>query len=226
MNTLPHDDRPLIRNVMSTIVGFGALWGLVESSLGYALHLASRLVPGIGLAGLVMYPIAFALMYGAYRTTGNIFAPLLMSVIAAGIKMSSAILPTVPLLFVTNPALAILAEGAVVTLVVALTRGRTALTLGGAAIGAFAWRALFLGLVFVLPVRKGILMKGPEALMTFLLIEAAVNAGVIGVGLWFASRSRDRGANRPRVMDLLARPAVGGLLVIVAIVAEAGFSVL
>ena len=209
-------------SVAATVLAFGAVWGIAESSLGYLLHLASRLTPGLGLAGFVMYPIAFALMFAAYRATGVAIAPIAMSIVAAAIKISSAALPAVPFLFVTNPALAILAEGVVTAGVIAFgSTLRRRIVLASAA--AVAWRLLFLFSVMVLPVQKGILMKGTSALLSFVLIEAAVNTVFVALYLIAIDRRHEHTAGT-RLVNALSQPAVSGAVLILAVGVEAAFS--
>lgn len=215
--------------VLPAVLTLGALWGIAEATLGYLLHLASRLVPGVGLAGFVMYPVAVALMYAGYRVSRSAATPFLMSVIAAAIKWSSAAMPSVGVIFVANPSLAILAEGTItagVFLAVAHTRVNLP---AGIALGSIAWRALFIGFVALLPVRKGILVKGPAALASFLVLEAAVNAIVIAAGAWLISRRRSSSETSERrrspaesaIAKFMLRPAVGAVLVLIAVATEA-----
>ena len=105
---------------MTTILFYGALWGSVEATLGFALHLLRRILPIAGLPGFVLFPIGFLIMLTAARASGYKWAPLAVAAIAAATKLATVVLPPVAPQFVINPALAIVAEGAVVTAGVAL----------------------------------------------------------------------------------------------------------
>lgn len=166
--------RKSMSGVWRSALFFGGLWGLAEASLGYLLHLWGRAAPG--LAGYIMFPIGFLLMYQAFRDAGRVEAVPAAALVAAAAKAASALLPGVGLLFVTNPVLAILAEGLVVFLGLRLVAFRASPLLPAKILAvSLGWRLLFLALVAVLPVQKGILSKGPGALLGFLLVEPAVN---------------------------------------------------
>ena len=156
---------------------FGGLWGIAEATVGHMLHLASRVTVLPGLAGFFMFPIGFFFMMSCYKKTHAASSVILTAAVAAGIKASSVIHPAVTLLFVSNPVISILAEGLVVFLVApALVRFRFTQLLPLAFSVSAGWRLLFFGLVFILPVQKGILMKGPVAILSFLLFESIINS--------------------------------------------------
>jgi hypothetical protein len=193
---------------------FGGLWGLAEATLGYLMHLWGRAAPG--LAGFVMFPIGFLLMYRACRTAGSTAAAPAAALVAAGAKAFSALLPGVGLLFVTNPVLAILAEGLLVFLGLRLFDLRPGALLPAWLLAvSLGWRLFFLGLVALLPVQKGILGKGAGALLVFLLAEPAVNTLLLLAALaWlrFPSSWREaigRAARRPLPAALAAVVGLG-----------------
>ena len=172
---------------ITNILLYGAVWGIVEATLGYALHLLGRVVPVVGLAGFVLFPVGLLIMLAATRATGLALAPLGVSVVAAATKAASVAAPGVTPIFVINPSLAILAEGAIVSAgVVLFAFSRPVPTFAGTLAMSIGWRVLFLTLLAVLPVRAGILMKGTTALLYFLIVESAVNAilvaGVFAIG--------------------------------------------
>ncbi len=190
-------------------VSFGALWGITEATLGYLLHLGGRFLGLPGLAGFVMFPVAVFFMYKAYGASGRPEAAIGAAAIAAMSKTASVALPAVSWLFVVNPSIAILAEGLAFALLLSLfpalfrPTNRSTLSVsavasvGGAALGvAVLWRLLFLLAVVLLPVQKGILMKGPGPLRSFVGIESVVN-GMVIVAAWMVSRRAAEGRSYP-----------------------------
>lgn len=135
--------------VLLTLLWFGALWGAVEALFGGLLHL---LLPPT-YPGKVMMGLAVGLMAYAVRRTGKPWIPLGMALIAAPLKLFSAVVFALPVSApeVMNPALAILAQGAAFALVaVALQRRPVAVPLrfGLIGVGAGALQSLlFVGLV-------------------------------------------------------------------------------
>ena len=206
--------RPQWWDHVLVIVLYGALWGAVEAFLGYGLHLLRRVVPVPGLTGFMLFPVGLLIMLAAFRASESRWAPLGIAAIAAATKLASVVLPGVTPLFVVNPSLAILAEGAVVTAGVALMApSRGAGAFPQALTVSFAWRAAFLGLVIALPVQKGILMKGTEALLYFLIVESVVNAVLIGGASLAGITARRLSAASAR----LATPAVAAAVVVLAV---------
>jgi hypothetical protein len=99
------------------ILVFGSIWGLVEATLGGALHLAHFAYKGAVTGGIAMAIMgAFVVMYRRPKLA------FWLGVIAALFKPLSALIYGQPVFspFVVNPASAILLEGLAFTLVVSL----------------------------------------------------------------------------------------------------------
>lgn len=94
------------------VLAWGFAWGAAEASLGHVLHWLS--VPG--LAGLVMAPVGLWAMIRAVRESDRPAAAFAVSALAAAVKMSDVLLPGRGLIMALRPALAILAEGLLVSL--------------------------------------------------------------------------------------------------------------
>jgi len=107
-------------SVLRTIIGIlvlGSIWGLVEATLGGALHLAHFAYKGAVTGGIAMAIMgAFVVMYRRPRLV------FWLAVIAALFKPLSALIYGQPVFspFVVNPASAILLEGLAFTLVVSV----------------------------------------------------------------------------------------------------------
>jgi hypothetical protein len=107
-------------NVLRVVIGilvFGSVWGLVEATLGGALHLIhftykGAITGGIGMAIMA----AFVVMYRRPKLA------FCIAVIAALFKPLSAVIYGQPIFapFVVNPASAIILEGLAFSLVVSL----------------------------------------------------------------------------------------------------------
>lgn len=217
------------RATIVPVLFYGAAWGFVEATLGYLLHLLRRVTPLPGLTGYILFPIGFFLMLAAFRASGRPVAPLLVASVAAAIKLASVALPQVQWIFVGNPAISIVLEGAVVAGAVLLFRAplrlrreRTAAAIPLAIGVSVLWRGLFLLAVLLLPVQKGILMKGSEALLSFALIDSAVNGIIIGTALW-AGLTTDRLRS---AAARLATPVGAAAALVIAVGAEIAASLL
>ncbi len=195
MNELNTKDR---NAYVVTLLTIGGMWGMAEATLGFGLHTMARILPMPNTAGAIMFPLAFFFMVLAIRRTGYSSAAMAVAVVAAAIKASSLILPAVSFHFVRSPVLAILAEGAVVTVAAAAGSlrffedrigadvpahgGRVAEMISLSAVALFvavAWRVLFLGVNIALGITGGIMSKPVGVLVQFVTIDSLWNAGII-----------------------------------------------
>lgn len=105
-----NENRKQTLTVLLNVVFFGALWGILEATLGTVLHLPALDKAGMYAASTtIMLPIAYYLMAICYKKTGSRWAVFVMGAIAALIKLSVAIVigfrPSV-----YNPAIYIVVE--------------------------------------------------------------------------------------------------------------------
>jgi hypothetical protein len=156
---------------------WGSLWGIVEATLGYLVHLVT-LIPGI--AGFIMFPIGFYFMNRAYRESGKAVSLFSTSAAAATIKLVDLFLPGPGPHAAINPALAILMEGAVLMVIYKLLQEkRRVFGFREALVAATGWRAAFILYSFVLmalSISADFLRIGIGNILRFLLLESLVNA--------------------------------------------------
>ncbi len=93
---------------MTTILLFGTTWGLLEATLGGALHLIH-----IPFTGAIMASIGFALLFAALRAGVAPSRLFMVSLVAASFKFLDCPLFGLPLFAQTivNPAMAIASQG-------------------------------------------------------------------------------------------------------------------
>lgn len=94
---------------LKTIIFWGALWGVVEASLGWFLHL-------IHFKGevLVLYPFGLMCMMMAAKQSGKTSAAIKVAGVASLVKLINLLMPSATNIYhVTNPAVAIFLEGLV-----------------------------------------------------------------------------------------------------------------
>lgn len=80
--------------ILLIAVVFGALWGIVEATLGSILHIGV-IADTLGIFGsstAIIVPIALALMATCYKKSGTFRSVLYMGTIAIGIKAISCVL--------------------------------------------------------------------------------------------------------------------------------------
>lgn len=156
-----------------TAVFYGALWGILEASLGHFLHY----IP-LPLSGFIMFPLAYLLMRRAFRVTGDSRVIFLMGFIAAGIKLVDLAIPGLPAVKTINPAMALLIEAMAVGVFYSVRMPQTALVPRILGIN-FSWRLFFLGFAFLIDrftsAEVG-LVQSSRAVFIFLLLNGILSA--------------------------------------------------
>ena len=93
-------------NIFVSVLLYGSLWGIAESTLGHVLHVLH--FP----SGSIMFPIGLAFMFFALNNTKDVKAVLYTALLASFIKSVDAFVPGYFLPI--RPMMAIVAEGLVV----------------------------------------------------------------------------------------------------------------
>jgi hypothetical protein len=189
-----------MKKVFPVLLFFGAVWGICEATVGYALHLAALALPG--LPGALMFPIGFFCMRRAQMATGKAAAPFQIAVIAAGIKLVDFLMPGYDAIRVVNPALSILLEGLTVTVICALSRAPGSAPKYTQALGmGVLWRTMFAGYLFLISLfglPAALVTSGAAPLLRFVLLESFFNSLIIYAGLRLDAGGDhcDRGSER------------------------------
>jgi len=162
-----------------TVVFFGSLWGLVEASLGFILHLIPEILPVPSLSGIILFPVGLFFMLSAKRISGSASAIPVTAFIAAAIKVTSLALPAISFRFVRNPALAILSEGALAWLILGIGEWKVNYLMPiKAVVLSFGWRALFLG-INIFGGLTGIANKPLVIQRQFIFLDGSIDALII-----------------------------------------------
>lgn len=133
------------KNILLNVVLFGAIWGILEASFGYALHFLPSL-----LAGCIMFPIGATLMFWAYRNTNSRGSMIAVAFLAAAIKAINLFMPGKPAIYTYNPMISMILQSLLVTAAVAFfEKKHWAVQVGAIAASSFLWRALFIANVAI-----------------------------------------------------------------------------
>ncbi|PKK98184.1 MAG: hypothetical protein CVV57_07935 [Tenericutes bacterium HGW-Tenericutes-2] len=129
------------KGVFTYIIFFGALWGILEATLGYLLQFLPPLV-----SGSVMFPIAATLMILTYNHTKSKSAMIYVAMIAATIKSVNFFMPGLLPIKTYNPMISIMLQSLVMVLIIPLFQKKNVFSiLAGLVVIGFSWRLLFLG---------------------------------------------------------------------------------
>lgn len=97
-------------NILFPVLLYGALWGFFEATLGTLLHLPAFELGGLFTkSSIIMVPLAFLFMTLCYKKTGLLVSTVFVGMIAALIKLSTAIVMGMTI-YVYFPAIYIIAE--------------------------------------------------------------------------------------------------------------------
>ncbi|MCK9217923.1 MAG: hypothetical protein M0P77_08420 [Firmicutes bacterium] len=179
---------------ITTVVFWGALWGLVEATLGYVLHSMP-----LSVGWFFWFPLAFYFINKVYSSTGSLSSILYTSSIAAGIKLVNFFLPTT-IDRVINPAMSILLEGLMVFIVFAIIEKKEGFFQSKYTIALTAsigWRVLYIIYILFMPTFFFTVspMRAAKPFFKFFVTESFMNSLFIYVYLKVSERIGDAKLN-------------------------------
>ncbi len=196
--------------LLTQIIFYGALWGFLEATLGYALHWIPTLI-----AGTIMFPIASVILLRAYNKTNSKKALLWIGVVAAAIKSVDLFLPSYTVFKTINPMVSIVLEALLVFAVVMLfTSEKVTNKVAAAQIASISWRA---GYVVYMTAQWAITGFVAYSIASFanifeFVIFSGALSGLLATGLIYL----DESANLKFKFD--SRPVFAAGLLIAAII--------
>lgn len=169
------------------VLFYGALWGLLEATLGYGLKFLPPLV-----SGSVMFPIGAAIMLQAYQKTQSKKAVLYVGLIAASIKAVDFLLPGLPTIMTYNPMISIVLQAlSVLILLPLLKHQKTWIQILSFAGAGLLWRIFFLGNQGINIFLFGEIYKQIQSLgnmIDFTLLPGLLD-GAVFAGIYFGSQA-------------------------------------
>lgn len=167
--------------LVSVILFYGAIWGIVEASVGYVLHFLPTLI-----AGTILFPFVSVILYKAYRQTESSISILAIGVVAALIKSVNFFLPVLNVWKVINPMASILFESLVVMVLIKVAlNGKVPLKIGAVLLASVSWRAIFLAYMGIQMLLTG--FTAPQiasfaSIMSFSVVSGLLS-GAMAVGI-------------------------------------------
>ncbi len=126
--------------IISTVIFFGAVWGIIEATIGYVLHFMP-----VYIAGTILFPIVSFLLYKAYSITKSRSSLLAIGGIAAAIKAINFFMPFGSPFKIINPMLSIIFESLMVMVVISLiSKDDVRSKATGFIVASIGWRAMYL----------------------------------------------------------------------------------
>jgi len=128
-----------------SILYFGAIWGILEASVGYVLHLLPVLI-----AGTIMFPIGAVILFRAHQVTQSKKALIGVGAVAAAIKAINLFMPLPTIWKAINPMLSIVFESLLVLAVIGLlAKDNHVAKVAALPIASVGWRVGFLFALYV-----------------------------------------------------------------------------
>lgn len=168
---------------LAFILYFGSIWGILEASLGYALHSVTILI-----SGSIMFPIAAVILVRAYKERPSRLDLVWIGMIAAIIKSSNFFLPQLSIWKTINPMISIVVEALMVIAVISLLEKQSVVTkIVALPIASIAWRAVFLFALYVQSLFTGFTASQISTLsnMVDFAIISGLFSGFLATGAFF-----------------------------------------
>ncbi len=200
------------RKLLTAILFYGALWGVLEATVGHILHLIPT-----SLAGTIMFPIASMVLIKAYNETHSKKALFYVGIVAASIKAVDIFLPAISIFKTINPMISILLESLVVILVITMVKHQNQVYVFTALpIASISWRIIFIGwmgLQYLLAINMAPYLSSFVGTFEFVIVSGLIS-GFIATGLLYLSKYI-----KPKFsFKLSQKPIFASLLFLIALV--------
>ncbi len=202
------------KQIISSIIFFGALWGIIEATLGYVLHFLP-----IFISGTILFPIVSFILYKAYTVTQSKMSLVFIGVVAAAIKSINLFLPYFSPFKIINPMISIILESLLVVAVVGiLSKDDTKSKVSGFVLASIGWRALYLGYMGIQYLTTGFVSS---YLVTFYAtFEYTVLFGLLSAGIAFGFHYLDKYVSNNSKRSIFANinPAISVAVLVLAVI--------
>ncbi len=202
----------------TTVILVGSLWGFLEATLGGFLHMTH-----LPIAGKIMAPIGFALMFWGLKNGLKVHQLITVSIIAAAFKFLDPFLFAMPFFHIKiiNPAQAIVMQGLCFSVISSLFKtkeGSWKTTLAASALlypaSVLAFSLFSLTIVNYFP---GPLEGGISLILLNMAIGTAITMSVISLVSFSYGRLRLLNLTR---FSLAARLSTAAILIVSTILAR------
>lgn len=168
-----------------TMIFFGSIWGIIEATIGYVLHL--NILPPF-LAGSLLFPFAMLLLSKAYQVTQSRLSILGIGLIAALIKGVNLFLPYTNVFKIINPMIMIVMESLLVFVVIqAFQKASWPKRLGYIVFASIGWRlvmVLYFGIQTLLnPSSVAFQIRSLTNFVQFTLLDGGLSS-LLALGLF------------------------------------------
>ncbi|MFW5889519.1 MAG: hypothetical protein ACOCUD_03970 [Bacillota bacterium] len=198
--------------MLSVVIFFGAIWGILEASLGYLLHF----IPGF-IAGTIMFPIVMFILYKAYKALGSKKAIFYVAVVAIMIKSINLALPLPTPFKVVNPMIAMALESLLVFAVIPMLESKKPVNIvSGIIVASIGWRLAYSGYLGINLLATGFLSDQIASLNAG--IEFVLYSGLLSAAFALLLVAFNQIKAIKKLEKITINPLVSGLTLIIALV--------
>jgi len=169
------------QSILISVIFFGSIWGIMEATLGYALHFLPVLI-----SGSIMFPIAATIMVMTFHQTKSRSAMIYVALIAASIKSVNFFMPGLLPIKTYNPMISIMLQSLVVYAVLPMVEKKSfAVQMLGLGIVSLSWRALFIMNIAINNVLTGFMfnqLASSSTIISFIVISGLIEMAIL-IGL-------------------------------------------
>ena len=169
------------KTVLFSVIFFGSIWGILEATLGYALHFLPVLI-----SGSIMFPIASTIMVMTFHQTKSRSAMIYVALIAASIKSVNFFMPGLLPIKTYNPMISIMLQSLVVYAVLPMVEKKSfAVQMLGLGIVSLSWRTLFIMNIAINNALTGFMfnqLASSSTIISFIVISGLIEMAIL-IGL-------------------------------------------
>ncbi|HBY66067.1 MAG TPA: hypothetical protein DEG42_06830 [Acholeplasmataceae bacterium] len=169
------------KTVLFSVIFFGSIWGILEATLGYALHFLPVLI-----SGSIMFPIAATIMVMTFHQTKSRSAMIYVALIAASLKSVNFFMPGLLPINTYNPMISIMLQSLVVYAVLPMVEKKSfAVQMLGLGIVSLSWRALFIMNIAINNALTGFMfnqLASSSTIISFIVISGLIEMAIL-IGL-------------------------------------------
>lgn len=166
------------KTILLSVIFFGSIWGILEATLGYALHFLPVLI-----SGSIMFPIAATIMLMTYHQTKSRNAMIYVAMIAASIKAVNFFMPGLLPIKTYNPMISIMLQSVVVFAVLPMVEKKHfVIQVIGLGLVSLSWRALFIINISINNILTGFVfnqLASSKTIISFIVISGLIETLIL-----------------------------------------------
>ncbi|SFR57639.1 hypothetical protein [Anaeromicropila populeti] len=172
------------KSLLSNIVFWGSIWGIMEATLGYALHWLPQMI-----SGNIMFPIGASILLLAYKVNPNRQTVMGVGLVASSIKLVNLLMPNISVFKVLNPIISIIIQTILFAIIVPVFINKRIYRRSLLIIGtSILWRGAYVAFMAMQYLGNGYIqeyMSTYKKAISFILINGMLSGLFAALLIWF-----------------------------------------